>query len=311
MSKAIRYIERAELDIQKWDKCAEQSDNGLIYARSWWLDGMAENWSGLVLNDYEAVMPLAWKKKYGFCYLYQPWFTCSLGVFKKEHASVDLMDFLKAIPPKFSFWDFQANEQNPITAENSLNVKVTWRVNHFVRSDVMQYDEISGLYSRLCRRKLTKAAETQLKVIVKDIGPEEIIEQYQKEYAKEHPAIRSKDYQRLANCCNIATGKGLATSYVALSTAGSIVGFYLVLHDRRFSYSLIGGSTAEGKEDGAFYLLTDAAIKHASENNRVFRFEGSDIPGIAFFNSQFGSVAKEYPYVRLNKLPFWAKLFKK
>lgn len=56
---------------------------------------MAKNWDALVLNDYEAVMPLTWNKKYGICYLYQPPFTACLGITGKLVTTATMTDFLK------------------------------------------------------------------------------------------------------------------------------------------------------------------------------------------------------------------------
>ena len=77
----IRYLERHEIDTIKWDQCIRHAANGLIYSYSVYLDTMAKQWSALVLNDYEAVMPLTWNRKFGFNYLYQPAFTSQLGIF--------------------------------------------------------------------------------------------------------------------------------------------------------------------------------------------------------------------------------------
>jgi hypothetical protein len=71
-SSYIIYLERHEIDISKWDRCIVNAPNGLIYARSFYLDAMAENWSALVSDDYQYVMPLTWNKKFGIKYLYQP-----------------------------------------------------------------------------------------------------------------------------------------------------------------------------------------------------------------------------------------------
>ncbi|HRQ50472.1 MAG TPA: hypothetical protein PLR74_08050 [Agriterribacter sp.] len=84
-----------------------------------------------------------------------------------------------------------------------------------------------------------------------------------------------------------------------------------MLYDNNFVYSLVGGSTAKGKTMGAFYLLTDTAIQDHAGTNKTFRFEGSDISGIAFFNRQFGSTPVYYWHVRMNRLPFPVKFFKK
>src|SRR5580765_931871 len=59
-SEDIRFLSRKEIAPEKWDQCISGAKNSLIYARSFYLDRMAKNWSALVLNDYEAVMPLTW-----------------------------------------------------------------------------------------------------------------------------------------------------------------------------------------------------------------------------------------------------------
>ena len=73
----IQYLSHDEIDKPKWDRCIDEAPNGLIYSYSFYLDHMAKHWDGLVLskgphsdNDYEAVMPLTWNKKYGLHYLY-------------------------------------------------------------------------------------------------------------------------------------------------------------------------------------------------------------------------------------------------
>ena len=73
MSEAanIKYLRHQEVDKSKWDNCIDKADNGLIYAYSFYLDHMAKQWDALVLNDYEAVMPLTWNKKFGFYYLWK------------------------------------------------------------------------------------------------------------------------------------------------------------------------------------------------------------------------------------------------
>ena len=80
----IRDVLHKEIDFIKWDNCISNAPNGLIYGYSYYLDHMASQWDALVLNDYEAVMPLTWNRKYGIHYLYQPFLTAQLGVFGKN-----------------------------------------------------------------------------------------------------------------------------------------------------------------------------------------------------------------------------------
>ncbi len=305
MDTRPRYLQRHEIDLSKWDNCISQSENGLIYGYSWWLDAMADHWDGLILNDYEVVMPITWKQKYTIKYLYQPRFTSSLGMFKKPNVSASLEDFLSLIPKKFRYWDFDLNEDNAIRTVAGLQLKMRERTNLIIKAD--DYTQVRGEYSRLARRSLAKAIHHE--VIVTEADIEAVITTYQKHYSKLHPAIVDKDYQNLIVAGKQAFKKGLASGYTA-SLEGKIIGFYMVLHDSKFYYSLLGGTTDTGKELGAFYALTDHIIKLAMDDNRSFRFEGSDIPGVAFFNRQFGPQYLQYLHVLRNNLPFPLNILK-
>src|ERR1051325_4489828 len=106
---AIQYLAHKDIDKKKWNRCIDNADNGLIYAYSFYLDCMAKNWDALVQNDYEAVMPLTWKKKYGIRYLYQPFLTAQLGVFGQIITERQCGDFIQAIPSKFRYIDISLN----------------------------------------------------------------------------------------------------------------------------------------------------------------------------------------------------------
>lgn len=269
---------------------------------------MAENWDALILNDYEAVMPLTWREKYAFKYLYQPPFTACLGVFgNMEHHEL-ITDFLQSIPQQFRFWDIDLNEANKEVSNNRHFFQSSSRINQML-SLAKSRDEIREGYSRLARRSLARAAAANLH-IKRDIPVQDVVELYRSEYEQRHKNIRAADYLSLIKACIQAAEKGFMKSYLALSPEEEPVAFYCVLQGRKFVYSLIGGSNAAGKESGAFYLLTDAAITDHAASDRGFRFEGSDIPGIAFFNQQFGALPVSYLHIKMNRLPFPVNLLK-
>ena len=83
----VQYLSYQQIDKQKWDACIDDTQNGLVYAYTFYLDGMAKHWDALVLDDYEAVMPLPWNKKFGIGYLYTPPFIQQLGIFSKTKVS--------------------------------------------------------------------------------------------------------------------------------------------------------------------------------------------------------------------------------
>ena len=308
MNKDIQYLKRSEIDIVKWDACIEKN-KGLIYAYSWWLDHMASHWDALVLNDYEAVMPLTWRRKYGFYYLYQPFFTASLGLFGSKEQPIDIVDFLQTIPPKFKFRDIDINETHTLQEANAVaGLTVHKRLNLLLDLGKSS-SALKNQYSRLAKRSLEKANRHHI-IIVRNDTPEDIITLYRKAYNTAHPGITGKDYHSLITCCNMAGKKNHLKTYTAHTPGGEVVAFYIVLYDNNFVYSLVGGSTAKGKSTGAFYLLTDAAIQDHAGTGKIFRFEGSDVPGIAFFNRQFGPAKAFYLHLKMNSLPFPVNILK-
>lgn len=306
----IRYCLHHEIDTVKWNRCIEEANNGLIYAYSFYLDLMAGKWDALVLNDYEAVMPLTWNRKYGFCYLYQPYFIPSLGIFGLKDQKVTISDFLNAIPQKFRYWDIKLNESNCFTGNKSNSkINITTSTNYLLNLN-KPYAEINAKYRRLSLRMLKKAVDNQVQ-IDKDGKPVDVIDFYRKLYKSKHKRISSVVFDKLTACTTKCFEKELAKVYLAKLPDGEIIAAYLVLVDKNFVYSLVGGSSEKGKQTGSFYLITDAAIKDHAGSERVFRFEGSDIHGIAFFNTQFGPDSINYHRLINNKLPFPINLLRK
>ena len=76
----IKYFLHNKIDLVKWDSCIDQSLNGIVYAKSYYLNNMSPDWNALILGDYEAVMPVTWRKKWQIKYLAQPAFTQQLGL---------------------------------------------------------------------------------------------------------------------------------------------------------------------------------------------------------------------------------------
>jgi len=303
----IRYLERNEIDILKWDNCVRSAPNGLIYARSFYLDAMAENWSALVAGDYQYVMPLTWNKKFGFKYLYQPYFTKSLGVFGNSRHSLEISSFLHAIPAMFRYWDIDLNENNFVSTDiRKLHQRAR---RNYILSLMNDYERISQQYKRLANRMMKKAIDGQVQII-RGEAPALIIRLYQRDYANRHKGITGSVYEKLTNCSVVAFENNLAETYLAKSLSGETLAYYMILKDEHYIYSLLGGSTKEGKLQGAFYLLTDAIIRDHAGTNKIFRFEGSDIPGISFFDSLFGPERISYQHLVMNKLPFLIRFFK-
>jgi len=264
----------------------------------------------LISGDFDAVMPLTWNKKFGFKYLYQPYFTVPLGVFSKSHTAFDISSFLQAIPPEFKYWDIDLNENNFVPDKNKIYKLRQYARTNYILSLQEGYDQLKLRYKRLANRMTKKAAENNLQII-KGEDPAVIIQLYQKDYAVRDHSVPDSIYRKLEKCTKTAFENKLSDTYLAKSVAGETLAYYIILLDEKFIYSLLGGSTEQGKKMGAFYLLTDNIIRDYAGSKKIFRFEGSDIPGISFFDGLFGPQKISYPHLVMNKLPFPFRLFKR
>src|ERR1044072_6139810 len=148
-----QYLEQRSIDRSRWNQCISRSSNGLVYAYSFYLDALADSWDALVLNDYEAVMPLPWRKKYGIRYIYQPLFAAQLGLFGNNLSAQLLDDFFNAIPKKFRYWDFTLNHANVFVLDQ---YPMQLRSNYVLNLD-KDHSSLHSAYRENIRRNIKKS----------------------------------------------------------------------------------------------------------------------------------------------------------
>lgn len=302
----IRLLKREEIEDKVWNGCVHFAVNAMPYAYTWYLDNVAEEWEGLVMGNYKAVMPLVFKRKFGVDYLYQPFFTQQLGVFTSLPLSKNLVNsFIDKIPEKYRYIDIHLNEINNITE----NENVTERTNHFLDLN-LDYALIKANYSKNTSRKLKKAEKNEL-LIINNVKPEKFVDFYLKHTASKVENFDDKHQYTM-----------LRIIYKALSyQAGALVGIadknqellaanFLLFHPTRI-INLLPTSSQEGNEQNAMVFMIDHLLQRNANQKKIFDFEGSMIPGVAQFYKGFG--AKEINYFRLkrNNLPLIYRIFKK
>jgi len=80
----ITIIKRNKIDIEKYNLCLENAVQNADYAAIHFLDIVAdEDWLILEYSDYQAVMPLMIKKKFGIPFVIMPKICQQLGVFSE------------------------------------------------------------------------------------------------------------------------------------------------------------------------------------------------------------------------------------
>ena len=300
---AIRYVPRHAIDDVKWNACIDNASNGLIYAYTFYLDNMCPNWGGLVLDDYAAVMPLPWRKKWGIAYLYQPFAIAQSGLFGNNLSADLLYEVLKNIPATFRYWDMNLNFGNLF----DVPPFVVQKRNNFILPLNKPYETVQQQYRQHIKRNIKKAVAKNC-VVQKNIEVDHVIA-----LAKKHEASwgTEQDFEHFKKLYLWLFEKGQAVTYAVVETSGAILASAVFFYSNNRAYYILPGNAFTGRSAGASHFLIDHFIKDHAGQNRILDFEGSDVPNLQFFYTSFGAVNEPYAAIRHNRLPWYLKWLKR
>jgi hypothetical protein len=266
---------------------------------------MARRWDGLVLNDYEAVMPLTWNRKYGVSYLHQPFLAAQLGLFGNGINRELLELFLKNIPSRFRYWDFYLNHGNLFSLDF---FNLYQRTNYVLKLD-QPYQSLYTHYRENIQRNIRRAEQNGCKAI-KGFDVEKVIAlaiEQMRAYTRES----SENADRFRKLYQFLLTRKQAITYGIVSASGKLIASCVFLFSHNRAYYILVGNHPDGRTIGASHFLIDSFIRDHAEKKIVLDFEGSDIRNLAFFYSSFGATEENFSAVRLNRLPFYLKWLKK
>jgi len=288
----IRLLKNSDIDLVKYDQCVTESSQCIVYALSWYLNCTSDDWSCLVYEDYQAVMPISYLKTKRNLYLkkvHQPTYSQQLGIFSRSSLSqAELgdfaMKFLDLSPKSYSF-----NSGNTALLDLE-NFKLSERTNYELKLD-RPYSEIKENYSKNLSRNIKKALNGELK-----IQGELDIEAYidLKKSAAEH-LIKAVHFKVLRNLIIQAQSRGMAQIYGVYQSSQLIAAAVCLIAGGRVIH-LSSVSNKDGKSLGATPFLFDFIIQDYASSPLIFDFEGSMLEGVARFFKSFGS--ENVPYFR-------------
>ncbi len=290
----IRHIRYKDIDTKKWDACIDGASNGIIFAYSWYLDSVCDQWDALVEGDYEYVFPLPWKKKWGIRYVFQPFFMNQLGLFSVHSpANAKTDEFLRHIPGEFLYTELGLR-QAPGTSNAAFRIEE--RKSQFV-SLQPGIDAIRLAYSDNLKRNLKKAMAFRLSV--KPVEASEVIRIFRSSRGNRPGVFHNDDYKNLFNLINTLSSHSKGESLGVYDPGGALhaAAHFMQSHDRIIY--LKGAASEKGRESGAMSMLMDHYISLHAGTGKNFDFGGSMAESVARFNKGFG--AKDYVYLHLSK----------
>jgi hypothetical protein len=290
----IQYVKRKDLEVLKYDDCIENAMQSRIYAYSWYLDIVADNWDVLVLNDYEAVMPIPWNKKYFIKYITQPYFCQQLGVFSKiDVLKKGVKEFIDAIPKEFRRLGYQFNSDNLLEGKNILR-------QNYILNLQGKYEDIRSNYRKDRKYRINQANKKQYKLV--NISSKELIAIFKQYYS--FSDFSNKEYNKLEALMNFCLQNKESFILGVEDENKAILGGSFFIKSNHRIYYIFSAVTSVGKQNNAASLMIDRVVKKYSENTLLLDFEGSMIAGIASFYKSFGANPENYILLIYNRLPF-------
>ncbi|MFW6249235.1 MAG: hypothetical protein ACOC4J_05635, partial [Bacteroidota bacterium] len=119
----IDIIDNKDIDRKAYEQVIQHSDILPVNAEPWFLDIICPAWKLIVWDDYKAVMPVVWNRKFGIPYVYLPPFSYSVGIYSPYEISVEVVDeFVEILWSHFRKIDL--NLHPGITPSNHFSKKM-------------------------------------------------------------------------------------------------------------------------------------------------------------------------------------------
>ncbi len=253
---SIIYLTHQEIDKLKWDSCIRNAFNGLIYGYSWYLDIVAEQWDGLVYGDYEHVMPIPYRTKFGINLIYTPAVCPMLGVFSRSVLSAEIIDrFIKAIPRRFSVSHIRLNKFN--------QSKLTCIEKPLFCMDLISiYDNVSSKFSKLTTESLDDATHNNL-----HIKTHLNIDDFVEFYGKNGGSVDYLSSMRLASLIKTLINLKVAEIVAVYTPDNELLAAGLFVAYLNNATVLACGVSAKGIKQHALYPMFDAFFKANCNKN--------------------------------------------
>jgi len=278
----IQLLNRDQLDEEKYNNCISCTINTRIYAYSWYLDTICDDWDVLIKDDYHTVMPLPKRKKYGIHYIYQaPWIQ-QLGIFSSQPVDeMAIHQFIKSIPKKYKLIDVFFN------SDNRFSSKYTRVRNNYILSLDSNFEDIKSNYNK----NRTRISKTDFGNFIIDTSGNST--EFLNLYKEQHLNYQShKDaFDKLRNLLNI--DKDQVNIWNVYDTDKIVAGLCWLKDTHRITY-LVPLATKEAKYNNIPTFLVNELIKAHINSKYILDFEGSMAEGVAKFYKSFGAVKEEY-----------------
>jgi len=298
MMQQIRYVCNRDINRVKWDYCIEHSINTRIYAMTWYLDIVSEQWDCIVYGDYKLVFPVVFKSRYFFKKAYSPLFCQQLGFFTDDIDLINdhilISDMVNCLKRRFKY-----SVQFSVTSEISSNIfnALKWGSSLEKRINIElslnnNYLALYNAYSLNIKRKLKKNSIQNLSV-KETLDVNFFINKF-----KKHVGLKVKlnqlNYKIISQIMNISIERGIGKLFIVLNKDSTIIASAFIISFQTRDILLFNYSDPQFKRLDAMTFLLDRYIDKNASLNKILDFEGSNLEGVKRFYMSFGGLQTLY-----------------
>jgi hypothetical protein len=171
------------------------------------------------------------------------------------------------------------------------------------------YSSIRSGYSSVCNRHLKKALR-QGCLLDENIPVSDVIKLFHIRIGH-HLTATEKNYKQFEELMiKGSVHFKVHTIGVRTDTSNELIFGGIVIEFGKRLYYIMGASTELGRNYRANYFFIDQMVQKFAESEKIFDFEGSELPNVAAFFKRFGPEREEYVHLRINNLPWFLRPFK-
>ena len=291
MEQQITILPSHKIDAIKWDNCVAAATHNNIFMYSWALNALCDNWDGLIINDYEAVLPLPWRKKWLLTYMHHVPLLAKISLMVKAKIVVPAQTIATSLRNRFWFINFDIDN---LYFEKWMVKK---RCNYYLPL-MATYEKLYANFTKECQKNIKKSI-TRGCALVQAPSIEKVVEIYDLAYGNFHEKQTNRDYTKIINFAKYALDNGKASIWEVQNEADKkTLLAAILLQDKGRIYYWLAAPTATGRQCRASYFFINEIIKMNANSDKILDFEGSDIKDVAHFYQQFAPKTEWYYQIK-------------
>jgi hypothetical protein len=303
-------LSRPEVDTTRWNLAVNQSLQQVVYAYSWYLDVVCDDWVAIVwpsAHAYEVILPLPVQRKYGVSVVQQPLFCQFLGFYYSSSLPEHLMcEFFSVLNRAFSYisaYRFHPQNFTPQLRSCAERHRLTIETLYTHRLPLTEtFESVSAAYTRDRKANLKRSRRYGWGIAAsEDIVP--LIALFKQNHAQQiSGGVDPMAYEMLHEIYEKCRRHAQAELWYA--SLDQIHAGILVVRSGAYSIYLFNAADEVGRRGQARSLLLNRYFEKKSGSQIVFDFESPSLNGIVSFYKSFN--AQEVPFLSVgrNALPF-------